>query len=75
MNALLSYLVLMIPQDLHVLLENILRRVYTQEFEGNRIVSSSLMLANTLLIFYSVSSESGRYVSYQVTGKEKCENC
>ena len=50
------------------------RRVYTQEFEGKRIVSSSITLANTLLIFYSVSSESGRYVSYQISsGKEKCE--
>ncbi len=48
-------------------------RVYSQEFNGNRIISTSLTLANTLLIFYVPMSKSGRYISYQVTaGKEIC---
>lgn len=50
------------------------KRVYSQEFEGSRIISSSLTLANTLLIFYTSISKSGRYVSYQVdSGKEICD--
>jgi len=49
------------------------QRVYSQEFDGSRIISSSLTLANTLLIFYAPMPKSGRYVSYQVTaGKEIC---
>ena len=50
------------------------KRVYSQEFEGSRIISSSLTLANTLMIFYAKMSKFGRYVSYQVTaGKEICD--
>jgi len=50
------------------------QRVYSQELDGSRIISSSLTLANTLLIFYTPLSKSGRYVSYQVTaGKEICD--
>ncbi len=50
------------------------RRVYSQEFDGSRIISSSLTLANTLMIFYTPMPKSGRYVSYQVTaGKEVCD--
>ncbi len=50
------------------------QRVYSQEFNGTRIISSSLTLANTLLIFYAQMPKSGRYVSYQVTaGKEICD--
>lgn len=50
------------------------RRVYSQELDGLRIISSSLTLANTLLIFYVPMTKSGRYVSYQVTaGKELCD--
>ncbi len=50
------------------------RRVYSQEFDGSRIISSSLTLANTLLIFYAKMPKSGRYISYQVNaGKETCE--
>ena len=50
------------------------KRVYSQELEGTRIISSSLTLANTLLIFYTPMSKSGRYVSYQVdSGKEICD--
>ncbi|NWJ29410.1 hypothetical protein HX850_00590 [Marine Group I thaumarchaeote] len=50
------------------------KRVYSQEFDGSRIISTSLTLANTLLIFYAQMPKSGRYISYQVnTGKETCE--
>jgi len=50
------------------------KRVYFQELDGTRIISSSLTLANTLLIFYTQISKSGRYVSYQVdSGKEICD--
>jgi hypothetical protein len=50
------------------------KRVYSQELDGSRIVSSSLTLANTLLIFYAQMLKSGRYISYQVTaGKEICD--
>lgn len=50
------------------------KRVYSQELDGNRIISSSLTLANTLLIFYTSMPKSGRYVSYQVnSGKEICD--
>lgn len=49
------------------------KRVYSQELDGTRIISTSLTLANTLLIFYTPISQSGRYVSYQVdSGKEIC---
>jgi len=50
------------------------KRVYSQELDGSRIISSSLTLANTLLIFYAPMPKSGRYVSYQVnSGKEICD--
>lgn len=50
------------------------KRVYSQELDGSRIISTSLTLANTLLIFYSSMPKFGRYVSYQVTaGKEICD--
>jgi len=50
------------------------KRVYSQELDGSRIISSSLTLANTLLIFYTSMPKSGRYISYQVTaGKEICD--
>ena len=50
------------------------RRVYSQKFDNSRILSSSLTLSNTLLIFYSQMPKLGRYVSYQVTaGKEICD--
>lgn len=49
-------------------------RVYSQELNGSRIISSSLTLANTLMIFYAKMPKFGRYVSYQVTaGKEICD--
>jgi hypothetical protein len=50
------------------------KRVYSQELDGTRIISSSLTLANTLLIFYAPMPKLGRYVSYQVdSGKEICD--
>ena len=50
------------------------KRIYSHELDGSRILSSSLTLANTLLIFYAKMPKSGRYVSYQVTtGKEICD--
>ena len=50
------------------------KRVYSQELDGSRVISSSITLANTLLIFYSPMPKSGRYVSYQVnSGKEICD--
>lgn len=50
------------------------KRVYSQELDDTRIISSSLTLANTLLIFYTPMPKSGRYVSYRVdSGKEICD--
>ena len=50
------------------------KRVYSQEIDGTRVVSSSITLANTLLIFYAPMPKHGRYVSYKITsGKEICE--
>ena len=50
------------------------KRMYSQEFDGSRIVSSSLTLANTLMIFYVSMPKFGRYISYQVVaGKEICD--
>ena len=50
------------------------KRVYTQELNGSRIMSSSQTLANTLLVFYTSVPKFGRYVSYRVImGKEICD--
>jgi len=50
------------------------KRIYSQELDGTRIISSSLTLANTLLIFYTPMPKLGRYVSYRVdSGKEICD--
>ena len=50
------------------------KRVFSHEFEGQRILSTTLTLANTLLIFYYPSKKEGRYISYNVSsGKEKCD--
>ena len=49
-------------------------RVYSHEFNGTRILSSGLTLANTLLLFYTPMTKFGRYVSYSATGgKEYCD--
>ena len=50
------------------------QRIYSQEFNNSRIILSSLVLSNTLLIFYTSMPKYGRYVSYHVTaGKEICD--
>jgi len=49
-------------------------RVYSHELNGTRVLSSSISLANTLLLFYTPMKKFGRYVSYSVTGgKEHCD--
>ena len=49
-------------------------RVYSHEFNGTRILSSGLTLANTLLLFYTPMTKSGQYISYNATGgKEYCD--
>lgn len=49
-------------------------RVYSHEFKGTRVLSGSLTLANTLLLFYTPMTKFGRYISYNVTkGKEYCD--
>ena len=50
------------------------KRVYSQELDGTRILSSTLTLTNTLLIFYVPMLKNGRYVSYNIiAGKEICD--
>lgn len=51
------------------------RRVYSQQYgDGQRILSSCIALANTLIVFYSSMPKDGRYVSYQVSsGNEVCD--
>ena len=50
------------------------KRVFSQEYNGKRILSSSIALSNTLLVFYSSMPRDGRYVSYQVSsGNEVCD--
>lgn len=50
------------------------KRVFSQEYNGKRILSSSITLGNTLVVFYSSVPKDGRYVSYQVSsGNEICE--
>ena len=49
-------------------------RVYSHEFNGTRVLSSGITLANTLLLFYTPMTKFGRYVSYSATGgKEYCD--
>ena len=49
-------------------------RVYSHELNGTMVLSSSLTLANTLLLFYTPMTKFGRYVSYSATGgKEYCD--
>ena len=50
------------------------KRVYSHELADLRIVSCTLTLANTLVIFYTPMPKFGRYVSYQnAAGKEICD--
>ena len=49
-------------------------RVFSHEFNGTRVLSSSITLANTLLLFYTPMTKFGRYISYNATGgKEYCD--
>ena len=49
-------------------------RVYSHDLHGTRVLSSSLLLANTLLLFYIPMKKYGRYISYQASaGKEHCD--
>jgi hypothetical protein len=49
-------------------------RVYSNEFNKKRVLSSGLTLANTLLLFYTPMTKFGRYISYSATGgKEYCD--
>ena len=50
------------------------KRIYSQTLNDRRILSSSITLANTLLVFYVPMTKPGRYVSYQINaGKEICD--
>lgn len=50
------------------------KRVFSQEYDGKRILSSGITLSNTLVVFYSSMPRDGRYVSYQVSsGNEVCD--
>ncbi len=49
-------------------------RAYSQNYRGKRVISSTLTLANTLLIFYVPTEKTGRYISYSASaGKEFCD--
>lgn len=47
------------------------KRVYSHQFNDLRIVSSTLTLANTLLIFYTALPKFGRYISYKISAKKE----
>lgn len=49
-------------------------RAYSLDFEGTKIISSTLTLANTLIIFYVPKMKTGRYISYNASmGKESID--
>lgn len=49
-------------------------RVYSHNHKDNRIISAAMPLSNTLLIFYTQMTKTGRYISYNtVAGKEYCD--
>lgn len=49
-------------------------RAYSHSHGGTRVISSTLVLANTLLIFYVPMKKTGRYISYNTSaGKEYCD--
>lgn len=49
-------------------------RTYSNQYKNKRIISSSLTLANTFLIFYVPLEKPGSYVSYKISkGKEFCD--
>ena len=43
------------------------KRVFSNDLNGTRILSSNLTLANTLIFFYTPMKKFGRYISYQVS--------
>ena len=48
-------------------------RVYSHSYRNKRVISSTMNLANTLLVFYVQMEKNGRYVSYNISGgKEHC---
>ncbi len=48
-------------------------RVYSIHYKNKEILSSTLTLANTLVIFYIPTIKSGSYISYSISsGKEIC---
>lgn len=47
------------------------KRVYSHQFNNSCIISSTLTLANTLLVLYTALPKSGRYVSYKITAKRE----
>ncbi len=49
-------------------------RTYTHDFNGKRVISSGMVLSNTLVLFYTSFTKSGRYLSYSAKGgKEYCD--
>ena len=49
-------------------------RAYSHVHDGTRVISSTMALANTLLVFYVPMKKAGRYISYSTTaGKEHCD--
>lgn len=49
-------------------------RAYSHTFNKTSIISSTLALANTLLIFYVPTTLTGRYISYRAdAGREYCD--
>lgn len=49
-------------------------RAYSHRYGKNRIISSTLVLANTLLVLYAPMEKTGRYISYKTeAGKEYCD--
>ena len=49
-------------------------RVYSNDLNGIRVISSGLTLANTILWFYTPMIKYGRYLSYRASaGKEYCD--
>ncbi len=49
-------------------------RAYSHKYRNTRIISTTMVLSNTLLIFYVPMSKTGRYISYNTSkGKESCD--
>ena len=49
-------------------------RAYSHTHDGKKVISSTMVLANTLLVFYVPMTRTGRYISYNTSaGKEHCD--